>query len=217
MPEPINYSAESKVFERDWSAYYSAVVGRPPRDTLLAALERFDAEQAGELLRRGWRVLAIDGEQEAIARLLSRPDINRDRLETQAVRFEEVNLPEQVDLVNASFSLPFCPPEHFPSVWEKIVASLRPGGRFCGQLFGDRDSWAIYTSVTHHTREQVEELLRPFELEMFVEEEHPGQTALGEEKYWHLFQIVARKRWRTDLRVIIPWDWCPQKLQLRKC
>jgi SAM-dependent methyltransferase len=210
MPEPINYSAESKVFERDWSAYYSAVVGRPPRDTLLAALERFDAEQAGEkfavdlgcgdgrdtveLLRRGWRVLAIDGEQEAIARLLSRPDINRDRLETQAVRFEEVNLPEQVDLVNASFSLPFCPPEHFPSVWEKIVASLRPGGRFCGQLFGDRDSWAIYTSVTHHTREQVEELLQPFELEMFVEEEHPGQTALGEEKHWHLFQIVARKR-----------------------
>jgi SAM-dependent methyltransferase len=210
MPEPINYSAESKVFERDWSAYYSAVVGRPPRDTLLAALERFDAEQAGEkfavdlgcgdgrdtveLLRRGWRVLAIDGEQEAIARLLSRPDVNRDCLETQAVRFEEVNLPEQIDLVNASFSLPFCPPEHFPSVWEKIVASLRPGGRFCGQLFGDRDSWAIYTSVTHHTREQVEELLQPFELEMFVEEEHPGQTALGEEKYWHLFQIVARKR-----------------------
>ena len=210
MSKSINFSDGSKVFERDWSAYYSAVVGRPPRDTLLAALERFDTEQVGEtfavdlgcgdgrdtveLLRRGWRVLGIDGEPEAIARLLSRPDINRDRLETQAVRFEEVNLPEQVDLVNASFSLPFCPPEHFPSLWDKIVAALRPGGRFCGQLFGDRDSWAIYTCVTHHTREQVEALLQSFELEMFVEEEHPGKTALGEEKYWHLFQIVARKR-----------------------
>jgi tellurite methyltransferase len=197
------------VFERDWSAYYSAVVGRPPRDTLLSALEHFEAEPAEEkfavdlgcgdgrdtveLLRRGWRVLGIDGEQEAIARLLSRPDINRDRLETQVVRFEAVSLPKQVDLVNASFSLPFCPPEHFPSLWEKIVSALRPRGRFCGQLFGDRDSWATYTSITHHTREQVEELLQSFELEMFVEEEHPGKTALGEEKYWHLFQIVARK------------------------
>ena len=198
------------MFERDWSAYYSAVEGRPPRDTLLAALEHFEAEPAGEkfavdlgcgdgrdtveLLRRGWRVLGIDGEQEAIARLLSRPDINSDRVETQVVRFEEVTIPEQVDLVNASFSLPFCPPEHLPSLWEKIVSALRPGGRFCGQLFGDRDSWAIYTSITHHTREQVEQLLQPFEIEMFVEEEHPGTTALGEEKYWHLFQIVARKR-----------------------
>src|SRR5258708_30442219 len=37
------------------------------------------------------------------------------------------------DLVNASFSLPFCAPERFPEVWERIVESLRPGGRFCGQ------------------------------------------------------------------------------------
>jgi hypothetical protein len=95
--------------------------------------------------------------------------------------------------VNASFSLPFCPPEHFPSLWEKIVASLASGGRFCGQLFGDRDSWAIYTSMNHHTREQVEVLLQPFEVEVFEEEDHPGKTALGEDKHWHLFQIVARK------------------------
>lgn len=212
MPKSTNEQAENNVFERDWSAYYSAVVGRPPRDTLLAALASFDAETSAdgekfaidlgcgdgrdtvELLKRGWRVLGIDGEQEAIARLLERPDINRDRLETQLVRFEELILPEAVDLVNASFSLPFCPPEHFSRLWEKIVSCLRSGGRFCGQLFGDRDSWAVYTSMNHHTREQIEILLQPFEIEMLEEEEHPGKTALGEEKYWHIFQIVARKR-----------------------
>jgi SAM-dependent methyltransferase len=212
MPESTRDRAESEVFERDWSAYYSAVDGRPPRDTLLTALARFEAEKSTigcpfavdlgcgegrdtvELLRRGWRVLGIDGEQEAIARLLSRPDINRDRLETQVIRFEEVLLPEAVDLVNASFSLPFCPPEYFLGLWEKIVSSLRSGGRFCGQLFGDRDSWAIYTSMNHHTRKQVEVLLQPFEVEVFEEEDHPGKTALGQQKHWHLFQIVARKR-----------------------
>jgi len=29
---------------------------------------------------------------------------------------------------------------------------------------------------------------------MFEEEEHQGITALGEDKYWHIFHIVARKR-----------------------
>jgi tellurite methyltransferase len=48
--------------------------------------------------------------------------------------------------------------------------------------------------MSHHTREQVEVLLQPFEVEVLDEEEHPGKTALGEDKYWHLFQIVARKR-----------------------
>ena len=69
---------------RPWSRYYAAA-GQDPRETLLAALERFDAEgRAGlavdlgcgtgrdtfELLRRGWRVLAIDAQSEALYRRL---------------------------------------------------------------------------------------------------------------------------------------------------
>ncbi|HAG80012.1 MAG TPA: class I SAM-dependent methyltransferase [Cyanobacteria bacterium UBA12227] len=202
----------TNTFDRDWVAYYNAVTGRPPRDTLLATLARFEAENSVnvprfavdlgcgdgrdtvELLRRGWRVLAIDGEAEAIARLVNRPDIVANRLETQVSRFEDLTLPQGVGLVNGSFCLPFCPPAYFPSLWEKIVNCLVPGGRFCGQLFGDRDSWAVYSSMTHHTRSQVDELLQPFEVEVFDEEDHPGKTALGEEKYWHIFHIGARKR-----------------------
>lgn len=204
--------SEDSVFKRDFCAYYDAVTGRPPRDTLLAALASFDSEPSTnetrfavdlgcgegrdtvELLRRGWRVLGIDSQPEAIQRLRSRPDINQQLLETEIIRFEEVTLPQSVDLVNASFALPFCPPEHFPSLWEKIVLSLGVGGRFCGQLFGDRDSWATHTSMSHHNRQQIEMLLQPFEIEMLNEEEHPGKTALGDEKYWHIFHIVARKK-----------------------
>ncbi|MGQ4649640.1 methyltransferase domain-containing protein [Lyngbya aestuarii] len=212
MLEPSQSQVENKIYQPNWSAYYDAVVGRPPRETLLKALELFDGENSAaesplavdlgcgegrdtiELLKRGWRVLGIDAQQEAISRLLSRPDITAERLETKVSGFEEVSLPESVDLVNASFSLPFCPPEYFPGLWQKIVASLRSGGRFCGQLLGERDSWSVYTSMNHHTPEQVEELLQPFEVEAFEEEEHPGKTALGQQKHWHLFQIVARKR-----------------------
>ena len=196
-------------FKRDWVAYYNAVSDRPPRETLLKALDNFESETASaprsavdlgcgdgrdtvELLRRGWRVLAIDGEKEGIARLLSRID-KTSNLETQVASFEALQLP-LVDLINASFSLPFCPPPKFPALWQNILTALGSGGRFCGQLFGDRDSWATYPDLNHHTRTQVEELLQPFTIEMLEEEEHFGTTAVGEEKYWHLFHVVARKR-----------------------
>lgn len=195
---------------QNWVNYYQAVEGRPPRETLLKALEIFDAtgpidrpkfavdlgcgdgRDAVELLRRGWRVLAVDGEQKAFDRLLDRP-IDRDLLETQLMRFENLSLPPAIDLINASFCLPFCPPADFPNLWQTIVKSLNPGGIFCGQLFGDRDSWTVYPDRSHHTREQVEALLQPFKIELLDEEEHPGVTAIGEEKYWHIFHIVARK------------------------
>lgn len=218
MSEVNNSQSEDKVFERKWLDYYNAVVGRPPRDTLLEALARFDAESLNqqktsaqqprfavdlgcgegrdtvELLRRGWRVLSIDGEAEAIARLLNRSDINHELLKTRVILFKDLVLPESVDLVNASFSLPFCRPDDFPRLWEKIISSLRPGGRFSGQLFGEHDSWAIYASMNHHTRQQIEILLQPFEIEMLQEENHPGKTAIGEDKHWHIFHVVARKK-----------------------
>jgi hypothetical protein len=109
-------------------------------------------------------------------------------------RFEDLTLPPDISLVNASFCLPFCAPERFPDLWDEIVATLATGGRFCGQLFGDQDSWAIYGDMNHHSRAQVNQLLAPFVVEWLEEENHPGKTALGEEKHWHIFNIVARKR-----------------------
>jgi len=199
-----------------WSRFYEAARGRPPRDTLLFALERFEREAAPppggrrlavdlgcgdgrdtvELLQRGWGVVAIDGEDEAIARLLARADLaddQRARLDARVERFEDARWP-RADLVNASFSLPFCPPERFAAVWARIVASLRPGGRFTGQLFGPRDEWAPDDGMTFLARDQLERLLAPFRLERFDEVEEDGTTALGRAKRWHVFHVVAQKR-----------------------
>lgn len=220
QPRPKSAPADEP-FKRRWSDYYQAVEGRPPRDTLLFALNQFnalasdamakslgeslerslwavdlgcgDGRDTVELLRQGWRVLAIDGETDAINRLRQRADIDRMLLETRVQRFEALTLPPAVDLINASFCLPFCPPNWFSDLWEEIVVALKPHGRFCGHLFGNRDSWATYPDLTHHTRHQVEQLLAPFDVELLDEEDHPGKTALGEEKHWHIFNIVARK------------------------
>ncbi len=192
--------------KRDWKAYYNAVANRPPRKTILTALAAFeqpgmavdlgcgDGRDTVEILRQNWTVLAIDREPDAIARLLSRSNLNTWQLTTQTLGFEELQLPKSVNLINASFSLPFCLPEAFPNLWNKIFNSLVTGGRFCGHLFGERDSWGNNELINNFTRSQVETLLKPYAIELLEEEEHPGKTPLGEDRYWHIFHIVARKQ-----------------------
>ena len=170
---------------------------------MLGALRRFEAPGFGvdlgcgqgrdtfAMLERGWRVLAIDAEPEAIERLRARAG-DEPRLETRVASFAEAEWP-QADLVNAGYALPFCPPARFDAVWERLVGSVRPGGRFSGQIFGDRDEWAGDGSMTFMTRTEALRRLEPFELERFDEEDEDGKTALGDAKHWHVFHVIARR------------------------
>lgn len=205
---------------RDWPGYFAAVAGKPPRETLLHALAAFDREgvpdaadpdnaplaidlgcgegrDTAELLARGWRVLAIDGHPMAVDLVTNRPNLpNPHRLTVRLAPFEHLRLPAgpPLKLINASFALPFCPPAHFNDLWRTICNALPPGGRFAGQLFGDRDDWATLPDRSHHTRAHVEALLAPFDPEHFLEEERDGADAHNNPKHWHVFHVVARKR-----------------------
>ena len=193
-----------------WSAYYEKTGTRPPRETLIRALDAFDREPGDgrvavdlgsgggrdvvELLRRGWTVHAVDAEATAIERLAVRADLPGTGALTAAVgRFEEIEWPV-ADLINSSFALPLCPPSAFPGMWSRIIASLAPGGRFAGQLYGNRDEWFGDPSITFHTAEEVEALLSGLDVEHFREEEDDSITPRGQAKHWHIFHIVARKR-----------------------
>ena len=140
----------------DWPGYFGAVLGKGARETLVAALDSFAQEgftgglavdvAAGEgrdtleLLNQGWRVVATDGHPEAFSFLWPRvPEALKPNLTAVVVNFAEMQVPH-CDLVNASFALPFCEPRHFPALWSRIVAAIRPGGRIAGQFFGARDS-----------------------------------------------------------------------------
>ncbi len=193
----------------DWPGYFGAVLGKGARETLVAALDSFAREgftgglavdvAAGEgrdtleLLRQGWRVVATDGHPDAFAHLWPRvPETLRSRLTTVVVDFAETEVPP-CDLVNASFSLPFCAPRHFPQLWSRIVAAIRPGGRFAGQFFGKRDTWASLPGRTHHSRDEVLELVHGFEIEMMLEEERDSTPEVRKPKHWQMFHVVARK------------------------
>ncbi len=200
-----------------WRAYYDAVSGRAPRELLqraLAILEAHgmagcspggwrrlavdlgcgDGTDAVELLRRGYRVLALDAQPEAIARLEARlPADLAAGIEMQVSAFETMELPPS-DFVLASLSLPFCRPGAFPWMWLRIVNALRPSGWFAGHFFGVRDSWAVRNDMTFHTAAQVRGLFNRFTIEVCEEKEEDGMTALKEAKHWHLFSVIACKR-----------------------
>jgi tellurite methyltransferase len=195
----------------NWAGYYRWTAARPPRELLLRALDHVDWEGkprrkrtavdlgfgAGtdtlELLRRGWRVVAIDQEPAALEFLARRvPRAQRKSLTIQRSSMEELSLPS-ADLVYAAFSLPFCRASAFPRLWTTIRRALRPGGHFAGQLFGDRDEWAGRRPMTFQTLRQVRALTRGYRVEMLRETEEEGQAFEGP-KHWHYFDLILEKR-----------------------
>jgi tellurite methyltransferase len=162
------------VVSGDWTGYHDAQEGREPREALTEVLRAFDAED------------------DAIRRLRARlTDDMVARSTTVVSPMEAIDLPP-TDLVFASFSLPFCPREAFPDLWARIRASLRPAGRFAGELFGDRDTWASDPAMTFQDERAARALFDGLEVASFVEEDEDGESFEGP-KHWHVFHVIAKR------------------------
>ena len=187
-----------------FAAYYDATAGRPPRRTLLAALERFgafagaavdlgcgDGRDAVELLRRGWSVLAVDAEDDAIARLRARPICPGPRGSRRASRASRRRLGPLAISSMRALRCRCARPNPFPR--SGVDRRLAPSGRtlrrpalWRARRLGGADG------VTHHDRAAIALLLAGLEIELFEEEESDAMTPRGKAKHWHIFHIVAR-------------------------
>ena len=187
--------------------------GRKPRERSAIDLGCGEGRDTRELLRRKgrsrWTLLVTDGSTRGVEILLDslRP---AEHARVCAVRCAMEALPriypggvplglkeraaKQVDLVNASFSLPFCPARDLPTLWAWIDRRIKPGGRFAGQVFGERDTWAHARKTTGVSRIKLDRMFRGYVFEELREEEKDDRTSMGELKHWHVYHIVARKR-----------------------
>jgi tellurite methyltransferase len=201
MPTPQTESNRPGRF----AAYIAARRSDPPRPLLLKAAALVDlkdhALDAGAgalnattyLLDAGFaHVTALDASPEA--RKVAE-ELPPDRVTFVLSRFEDFAFPSDAyDLVNAEFSLPFIAPGNFAPVFTRLLAAVKPGGIFTGQLFGPHDSWNTPESgMSFFPRPDIEGFLRGFELLQLDEENHPGTTKLGEPKHSHIFHILARR------------------------
>ncbi len=189
----------------DWPAYYGVQSGRTARSVLRDTLRRRgeapgtaidlgcgEGTETRHLLREGWQVLAVDAEPgaEALVRQGLSPEELR-RLTFRQARFEDLAELPAVDLLYAGFALPFCEPDAFPGLWAGIRTALKPGAWFAGELFGPHDDWAGRAGMNVHDRAQVRSLLSGLEVHSLVEDDRPGQSAMGP-KHWHVFHVIAR-------------------------
>lgn len=190
-----------------WSSYYESVKGAPPHQTLVQALQKFDAagQQPGlaidlgcgagrdctMLLQSGWNVFAVDSCEDALNLILAN-QWTQEQLNTYAGNMEDAPLPP-ADLINAGVSLPFCAPEKFAILWQNICDALKPGARFSGHFFGKNDAWAGNASMTFQNISEVKQLFRDFEIEWFNEFEGSVPIVPSGVRHGQIFEVVARK------------------------
>lgn len=193
--------------ETSWSAYYRHTAGREPRPLFQRGIAAVDAAgvtpgaaveigfgdgtETLELLARGWQVTAIDPTREAAAGLSGKvPAGLASHLSIVTSGAQDAELPP-LDLLYAGYALSFLPPEAFAGFWERVRASVRPGGWLIFNVFGVKDTWASDPLMTFLDRSQAESLVAGFEVVAFHEQDEDGDSFVGP-KHWHLFDVVAR-------------------------
>ncbi len=141
------------------------------------------------MLKKGKRVTAIDGslKEEYITSRIN--DDEKTRLTLVNSNFENVIIPKS-DAILSLFSLPFCKPSEFNNLWSKIDKALDKGGILAANLFGERDWHMNDERVSNHTKEQVLELLRNYEIIKWKEQEYTREV---DDTHWHYYDFVARK------------------------
>ena len=143
------------------------------------------------LLSEGWSVYAIDSAAASMEIMETNiPKALKEKLTLKCLTFNEVEWHE-VQLVNASLSLPFCEEKDFPRLWKNITDSIISEGIFAGHFFGINDDWKQLFLIT---KEELENLLLDFEILYFDEKEYKKPSLTGPEKHWHVFKVIAKKK-----------------------
>lgn len=150
-------------------------------------------------IKAGHDVIAIDreiGVIEALKEQLEEP--LKHRLEIIKADFMEQAIP-CADILYASYSLPFCPPQQFDGFWSKLEKSINPNGIIAATFFGTNDDWFKNSEhITFHERESLVKLFKGYEIKNFYEEEFEdtfvSREGTIESKHWHVFEIIAQRK-----------------------
>jgi len=189
--------------------FQKRTINMSPRPILLKVLELFDgftgyAIDLGcgsgadtiKLIEYGWKVIAIDANPNGFENIYANiPRSKLSSIECKQESFENLIIPD-VDLVYSSFSIPFCKPEAFNTLGNRIVNAIKDGGRFAGNFFGKKDEWVhVRRDMTFITKEQIFCLFKGLEFEYFNEIYVDKPTLFNKEKRWHIFEVIATRKY----------------------
>ncbi len=205
-----------KIMDRNsnsfWKKYYELAKDALPAKLLRVVVEKYLPDKgkaldvgAGHLiesmflLEKGFQVTAIDSSEASreLANKIINPDFNFIQDTIQQTEISE----NTFSLAVATHILSHIPPTDFEAVLFKILKSLKPGGIFCGNFFGERDGWNIPESTkTFLTIKKVKDYFSDLEIRFVGEREFEDTFGwaqinnLQDMKHWHIISIVAIKK-----------------------
>lgn len=192
-----------------WEEYYKKFENIPPRPLLLEVLKIADftpgmrATDLGcgagidtlHLLQNQWNVVAVEKEVSGIQMLQQAlGEKLNSKLSLIQSSFEDLTDLPSANLVFASLSIPFCRPEFFTQFWQIIDRSILSNGYFAGNFFGPDDEWVQKKGLSGISAADLLELFKNFEILKWDEKNEIGPTAMGPNKNWHIFTVIAQKR-----------------------
>jgi tellurite methyltransferase len=185
-----------------WSSYNATQHDRPPRPLARTLLEHA-GDGAGRLaldlgfgagvetallLRRGWRVLAIDGDPAAAESLRVRFPTGRLTIVTRD--FADLDVLPELHLVHAAWSLPYAG-VHLERLWELLLSTLLPAGWLACDLFGVRAT-ADVADLARLSDADVDRFLDRLQVVQHEVQEADG-TSYGRPMHWHVHSVVGRR------------------------
>ena len=185
---------------KDWTSYQNKTYNNDVCKLLVYFLKNYKIDNAIDLgcgsgnetvymIKNGIKVTAIDRQLNKNFILERLKDKEKENISFSEQDFESIQL-EKTDAVTAFFSIPFCNPEHFGELWDKIYNSLNMNGYFVGQLFGDRDDWKDNKLINTFTMGEVKAYLKRYKILKLDEIEYIRES---DNKKWHYYNLIAKK------------------------
>ena len=193
---------------QNWIQYYDKTKKEYPRNNVKFLIDSLNLKHTNAidlgcgqgndtiyLINNDFKVLGIDKENVEDIIRARLPEKRQGNFTFKKQKLENLKIPN-TDLIIANFSLSFCKKEYFKLMWQKIVESININGYFVGTIFGINDSWnKKYRDMSFFDKEDVKRLFNKFKIIVFEEIENDKPTALGKEKHWHFYNIIAQKEY----------------------
>ena len=140
------------------------------------------------LISKGFKVTAVDS-QEEVKEIFENKNLDKEKLDLIIGDFSQIELPK-ADLIFANMSL-FFVKDNFELFLKSLLEKVNKNGFFVANFLGKEDEWK-----DKRTTIEKDELLyyfKDFEVNYFSEEKYYKDTALGINKFWHVYTIMAQK------------------------
>ena len=141
------------------------------------------------LISKGFKVTALDSEKQ-VKDILDRKNINKTNLNVIIGDFAKIEIP-RADLILANMSL-FFVNDNFDKFLKNLLERINKKGFIVANFLGKEDNWK--ETKTTIEKEKLLEYFKDFEINYYSEEKYYKDTALGKNKFWHVYTIIAQAK-----------------------